>query len=164
MPNGIPACTAALISNRSPRQNTKSNLFFDQKSANLITVKPYEVAIEDSSSFDNKVEILWILENLVCSISSAVNPWFFDKCVPKAIISKLKYESSNNLFNNGNYQAQINNKGWIVFNSNDNNIYKIKANGDSLKQLTFNNISNDPKWDYTNTTIYFFKKFNDCKL
>ena len=62
------------------------------------------------------------------------------------------------LFNNGNYQAQINNKGWIVFNSNDNNIYKIKANGDSLKQLTFNNISNDPKWDYTNTTIYFFKK------
>jgi glycosyltransferase involved in cell wall biosynthesis len=34
------------------------NLFFDQKSANLITVNPYDVAIEHSSSFDNRVEIL----------------------------------------------------------------------------------------------------------
>ncbi len=76
----------------------------------------------------------------------------------KIFLHNINTKKNLFLFNNSNYSAQINNKGWIIFNSIDNNIFKIKVNGDSLTQLTFNNTSIDPKWDYSNTTIYFFKK------
>lgn len=61
------------------------------------------------------------------------------------------------LGDNGNYIPQINNRGWVVFARSDYNIYKIKTNGDSLTQLTSDNISHDPKWNNNGTMILYFK-------
>ena len=38
-------------------------------------------------------------------------------------------------------------KDWIIFDRIDNNIYKIKSNGDSLSQLTFQGNAFSPEWD-----------------
>lgn len=56
-----------------------------------------------------------------------------------------------------NYLPQVNKQGWIVFSSADFNIYKIKTNGDSLTQLTFNHLCHNPQWDYTGKKMYYFQ-------
>lgn len=54
--------------------------------------------------------------------------------------------------------AYANRRGWVTFSKLDWNVYKIKLNGDSLTQLTFDRNSFYPKWDYTDTAIYFFNE------
>ena len=51
---------------------------------------------------------------------------------------------------------ETNKKGWIVFNKLDWNVYKVKSNGDSLSQLTFDGKGLNPHWDYSDTAIYCF--------
>jgi hypothetical protein len=60
--------------------------------------------------------------------------------------------------NLGPYLPQINKYGWIVYSNSENNIFKVKTNGDSLTQLTSQKISHDPKWDYTGNFIYYFQE------
>ncbi len=43
--------------------------------------------------------------------------------------------------------------GWIAFNAEDNNIYKVKSNGDSLTQLTFTRDCFMPEWNLSGDTI-----------
>lgn len=50
---------------------------------------------------------------------------------------------------------QLNKFGWLVYSKIDLNIYIIKTNGDSLKQLTFNGNNTYPYWDYTGNNIFF---------
>lgn len=57
----------------------------------------------------------------------------------------------------GDFLPQISSNGWILFNKNDLNIYKIKSNGDSLIQLTSDSFCSDPKWNYTSKSIYYFR-------
>lgn len=42
-------------------------------------------------------------------------------------------------------------KGWLIFADFDANIYKIKPNGDSLTQLTFESGNFKPEWNYDGT-------------
>lgn len=60
----------------------------------------------------------------------------------------------------GNYAPQINKRGWIVYSTLDNVIWKIKVNGDSLTRLTAGEYSFDPKWDHSGTIIYYFQAAN----
>lgn len=76
----------------------------------------------------------------------------------KMFVLNLVTQQRSYLSNADKFIPQINNKGWVIFNRADLNIYKIKMNGDSLTQLTFNNRCTDPKWDYSGTCIYFFQK------
>ena len=55
------------------------------------------------------------------------------------------------------YLFAVNRKGWVIFNKLDANIYKVKSNGDSLTQLTFEGAYHNPQWDYTDTAIYAFR-------
>jgi hypothetical protein len=77
---------------------------------------------------------------------------------------KLVLESS--FFSNKNKpQSEIrwSRKGWLIFGGYDNNIYKIKPNGDSLIQLTFNGGDFVPEWNYDGTlfiTEYLNKETN----
>jgi len=54
-------------------------------------------------------------------------------------------------------QSQIrwSKKGWLIFADNDNNIYKIKPNGDSLTQLTFSRSNFVPEWNFEGTQFCF---------
>lgn len=62
------------------------------------------------------------------------------------------------LHNCGSFLPHINtNNGWMVFSKPDNNIYKIKLNGDSLTQLTTNFLCSDPKWDQSKQFIYCYQ-------
>ncbi len=62
------------------------------------------------------------------------------------------------------FVPQINKRGWIIYSSNDNDIYQIKANGDSIRQLTFLKRFQDPTWDYTDTCFYFYEMpYNNVK-
>lgn len=81
-------------------------------------------------------------------------------------IYNYKYISQqrNYLSHCGNYIPQINSNGWMVFNQTDNNIYKIKLNGDSLTQLTTNSLCSDPKWDYTNQFIYCYQSASGISI
>jgi len=62
------------------------------------------------------------------------------------------------LGNTGNFPPSVNRMGWIAFNTLDNNIYIIKSNGDSLKQLTHNFACYCPKWDFTGKSLYYFQE------
>ncbi|MBL7932127.1 MAG: hypothetical protein JNL60_09495 [Bacteroidia bacterium] len=75
-----------------------------------------------------------------------------NKLLNKNVVSK----ASKQLAILGNYLPQVNKNGWITFNDVNNNVFIIKANGDSLKQLTFDKVSVDPKWDYSGRFIYYF--------
>ncbi|MES2379544.1 MAG: hypothetical protein V4538_00790 [Bacteroidota bacterium] len=48
-------------------------------------------------------------------------------------------------------QPRWSRKGWILFDDRDHNIYKIKANGDSLTQLTQTSGEFVPEWNYEGT-------------
>jgi hypothetical protein len=52
---------------------------------------------------------------------------------------------------------QINQHGWITYYKLDQNIYKIKTNGDSLTKLTNDNNNMQPYWNYSGNYIYFAK-------
>lgn len=65
---------------------------------------------------------------------------------------QIKYLSDN-----GSDLPRVNTKGWIVFGRADLNIYKIKVNGDSLVQLTSNNLCRDAKWDNQGNHIFFYQ-------
>ena len=56
----------------------------------------------------------------------------------------------------GSHLPSVNKFGWIVFSTADYNIFKVKANGDSLTQLTHGNVYEDPRWDYSGKSIYYF--------
>src|SRR5688572_8445948 len=53
------------------------------------------------------------------------------------------------LANVGEFLPSMNSRGWLVYGTSDNNIFKIKVNGDSLRQLTQGNVYQDAKWDHT---------------
>jgi len=61
------------------------------------------------------------------------------------------------LANVSEFAPQINKYGWILFSTVDNEVYKIKSNGDSITKLTIGNRSQDPKWDHTDRGIYLFQ-------
>ncbi len=48
--------------------------------------------------------------------------------------------------------------GWILFNHGDNNIWRIKSNGDSLTQLTVDGSSHDARWNYDATKYVFWQR------
>jgi len=49
-------------------------------------------------------------------------------------------------------------KDWIIFEDAHFKIWKIKSNGDSLIQLTFNHQQNHPKWSPDGTMFFQFQK------
>lgn len=57
----------------------------------------------------------------------------------------------------GSYAPSVNYQGWVVFSSVEQNIFKVKTNGDSLTQLSSNNVSHAPSWDYTGKYIYYYQ-------
>ncbi len=62
------------------------------------------------------------------------------------------------LANLGDFLPSVNHKGWIAYSNVDNNLFIIKCNGDSLKQLTTSKTCQDPKWDYTGNYILYFQQ------
>jgi hypothetical protein len=69
----------------------------------------------------------------------------------------LKTKTRKNLAALDQYLPSVNSKGWIVYSTAENNVFKIKVNGDSLTQLTSNSISHDAKWDGTGKFIYYLQ-------
>jgi hypothetical protein len=57
----------------------------------------------------------------------------------------------------GNFLPSVNKNGWILFSTLDNNIFKVKTNGDSLRQLTGGNNYFNPQWDFTGKKFYYFQ-------
>ena len=51
-------------------------------------------------------------------------------------------------------------KDWISFTSYDQNIYKIKSNGDSLTQLTFGDTNCKAYWNKNGTQLLYLKSFS----
>ncbi|MFN3917632.1 MAG: hypothetical protein ACK4K0_07810 [Flavobacteriales bacterium] len=54
------------------------------------------------------------------------------------------------------YQPQWGKNDWILFCQNDENIYKIKSNGDSLTKLTNSNNLHHPIWNYDGSKFLAF--------
>ncbi|MEN9582478.1 MAG: hypothetical protein RL641_432 [Candidatus Parcubacteria bacterium] len=55
------------------------------------------------------------------------------------------------------YQPKWGKNGWILLNTSDNNIWKIKEDGNSLIQLTYNSTSFAPEWNQACDKIAYFK-------
>lgn len=59
------------------------------------------------------------------------------------------------------YGVDWSKKNWLIFTGNDYQVYKIKANGDSLTQLTNSGIyNNDPKWSPSGESYIYFDNEN----
>jgi hypothetical protein len=56
------------------------------------------------------------------------------------------------------YLPDLSSNGWMVYSTSDKNIYKIKLNGDSLTQITFNGACSNPKWDPSGKYIYCYQQ------
>jgi hypothetical protein len=57
----------------------------------------------------------------------------------------------------GEFPPQVNSNGWVLFSSSDNDVFKVKVNGDSLTQMTNNKRSMDPHWDYSGRIFYYYE-------
>jgi hypothetical protein len=75
----------------------------------------------------------------------------------KMFCVNVRTQQSVYLGNLDSHLPSVNQNGWVVYSSFDKNIYKIKCNGDSVKQITNNNAAEDPKWDYSGNYIYYFQ-------
>lgn len=73
-------------------------------------------------------------------------------------ITNLKIQLDKNVFG----QPQINSKGWLVYYKNDLNLYVIKNNGDSLKQITNSNNYIEPVWDEDENNILTYNNTTNC--
>lgn len=47
--------------------------------------------------------------------------------------------------------------GWIIMALSDNNIWKMKSNGDSLIQLSFNSYCYQPGWNYDYSAVVYYR-------
>ncbi len=54
--------------------------------------------------------------------------------------------------------------GWLISNYAGNNIWKVKENGDSLTQLTFDGVSMQPYWDNSGERFVFQKDLGSSNL
>ncbi len=86
-------------------------------------------------------------------------------------LSRLwKYNLSThelNLLTEGNilYSPEWGKTGWILLNMGwPANIYKIKANGDSLTQLTYDGQNFGGEWNYWGDTIVYYHAANDTRI
>lgn len=63
------------------------------------------------------------------------------------------------------YSPEWGKSGWITLNIGwPANIYKIKANGDSLTQLTSDGQNFGGEWNYSGDTIVYYHAFNDTRI
>ena len=69
----------------------------------------------------------------------------------------LVSKSTRFLANLDQYLPSVNSAGWILFSTVDDHVYRIKANGDSLTQLTQLSGTHDPKWDFTGKHFYYLQ-------
>ncbi len=67
----------------------------------------------------------------------------------------LVTKEERHLANDGLYMLKWSSKNWIVFNRIDNQVWKIKSNGDSLTQLTYEHWSLYPDWHPDGEKIIF---------
>jgi len=56
----------------------------------------------------------------------------------KMVTYNLTTQEKETIFEGNFFRPKWSKKGWILFSQSDFNIYKIKSNGDSLTQLTYN--------------------------
>lgn len=68
--------------------------------------------------------------------------------------------SQKQIGNTGPFLPCISKKGWIVYSTIDNNIMKVKVNGDSLTTITTDYRSLAPQWDFEQKGFYYFKEAN----
>lgn len=75
-------------------------------------------------------------------------------------VFKLDIISGNTtkIGNSGLFLPSISKTNWMLFSTIDNNLVKVKCNGDSMMQLSSDFKSIAPKWDYTGKQLYFFKQ------
>lgn len=64
------------------------------------------------------------------------------------------------LGNAGYFLPSLNKSNWMVYSTIDNNLVKIKCNGDSALALSSDFRNLNPQWDYSGKYIYFFKQAN----
>lgn len=63
------------------------------------------------------------------------------------------------------YSPEWGKSGWITLNIGwPANIYKIKANGDSLTQLTTDGQNFGGEWNYSGDTIVYYHSFNETRI
>jgi hypothetical protein len=91
-------------------------------------------------------------DEIVCVVEGNINGF------NQIFTYNVKTQQKKVLGNAGPFLPSINKNGWVVYSTADNNIYRIKANGDSLQQLTNNLASMAPKWDYSGTAIIYFQE------
>ncbi len=70
----------------------------------------------------------------------------------------LKTKQQKFLANIDDFTPDVNARGWILFSTYEDNIYRIKTNGDSLTAVSKINVAHNPHWDYTGDNMYFFQK------
>lgn len=94
----------------------------------------------------NPNEMIYILNVLAQKLGHFNELWRYN------FLTKARNHITDNVLDD----IATNKKGWVAFRGTDWNVYKIKVNGDSLTELTFNNNSFNPKWDYTDTALYVY--------
>ncbi len=78
----------------------------------------------------------------------------FNKLINRNLVSRAQKQIAIL----GNYLPDVNKNGWITFSDATNNVFIIKTNGDSLKQLTFDKVYVNPRWDFSNLFIYVLRQ------
>ncbi len=74
----------------------------------------------------------------------------------KLIKYNLSTKTKKTIYEGNFLRPRWSRKDWIIFNSNDYNIYKIKSNGDSLTQLTTLGICFAPEWNLAGDKFIYY--------
>lgn len=62
------------------------------------------------------------------------------------------------LGNGSDYLPQVNKKNWLVYSDIENQVWRVKTNGDSALLLTFMKNCMEPKWDRTGNYILYYQE------
>lgn len=110
------------------------------------------------STFDENTNVNAFLPNplnsneVLCVVNGDL--FGFNKLFARNMVTKTQQQLSIL----GEYLPDVNARGWVTFSDVNNNIFIVKTNGDSLKQLSFDKLGVNPKWDYSNKYIYYLRQ------
>ena len=75
----------------------------------------------------------------------------------KLVTVNLRTHAETFLANIDQYLPSVSQQGCNVFSGPDNNIYKVRTNGEGLQQLTFTSGAHDAKWNAAGTHFFYIQ-------
>jgi hypothetical protein len=91
-------------------------------------------------------------DEVICLVEGDITG--YNKLFTFNLMTKTKIQ----LANISQFLPSVNNNGWILYSSVDNDLFMIKSNGDSVRQLSHSNFYLHPVWSFEGKKFFYFQQ------